>query len=187
MLRPRREPLIHEPQGVVDARDRHDREDGAEHLLPHHRRIEGGLDYRGRYESPPDVVVPSAVNHPARGIDEADDALGVPDRYHPTDVPASTSTSDPAASDRAVVGVAGNRVILVHGLAQLVDEFLPHDLLHEYLIIRGEHDERVVALVGRCRENGGREEKGMKRQHLRRAHTRNARSPGKCTSVPRFP
>jgi hypothetical protein len=45
----------------------------------------------------------------------------------------------------------------------------------------------VVALVGRCRENGGREEKGMKRQHLRRAHTRNARSPGKCTSVPRFP
>ena len=68
----------------------------------------------------PDVVVPSAVNHPARG------------RYHPTDVPASTSASDPAASDRAVGGVAGNRVILVHVLAQFVDEFLPHNLLHEY-------------------------------------------------------
>jgi aspartokinase-like uncharacterized kinase len=62
---------------------------------------------------------------------------------------ASTSASDPAASDRAVVGVAGNRVILVHGLAQLVDEFLPHNLLHEYdtilYLIWGEHDERVVA------------------------------------------
>ena len=62
---PQREPLIHKLQGVVDARDWHDLEDGAKHLL-HNRQIEGGLDYRGCYESPPNcaafrIVLPAVA------------------------------------------------------------------------------------------------------------------------------
>mmetsp|Transcript_14110 Transcript_14110/g.26855 ORF Transcript_14110/g.26855 Transcript_14110/m.26855 type:complete len:231 (-) Transcript_14110:238-930(-) len=145
-----REMRIHKLNARVYIRDRDNGKERTEYFFFHYCRIGCGF-HDGRCDEPfVNVVVLSAVNHIARGIQEVDDSFGVLYGYHFSEIAVITTT--------IVIGIRRNGIHLIHGLAQFTRKLLLDALLHHNVIGTNAHlssiaGEFTPCYSQRCRRN----------------------------------